>query len=424
MKNIYATLLASASLAMATGAEAQHKGSLHQTTATASVRAITPHNVLRGGGGPANDECDGAVNQDLSIGSTVTFTGDNTGATDSQGADSLGIAQVWETFTLTECANVTIDYCGTAGPFGNAFLAVFVDCPFSGFFQAGTFDQTTCSDGNVSLFYTELPAGQYYYAVMNDPDNGAVGPYTLNVTATSACAPPPPTPANDECGAAIALTPGSSCAGTAFTTAGATETLAPIECADFTSSNALDVFFTFVATSETMSIGVIGYNAADAMVELFDGACGSLNSLGCADATFPGSADETTAEELVQSGLTIGTTYTVRVYDWGHNSADHNFEICVVEGSGSGIGMAENEVNEFNLFPNPGTGVFNLLYSGKSGLANIEVMDVTGRIVYNQQAQVANGSTESLDLTGMSAGNYNVRLTVGGVRTEQRLMVK
>lgn len=29
-----------------------------------------------------------------------------------------------------------------------------------------------------------------------------------------------------------------------------------------------------------------------------------------------------------------------------------------------------------------------------------------------------------MDLTGLSSGNYNVRLTVGGVRTEQRLMVK
>ena len=114
----------------------------------------------------------------------------------------------------------------------------------------------------------------------------------------------------------------------------------------------------------------------------------------------------------------------MRVYDWGHNSPEHNFEICVVEGEGSGIGMDENAASEFSIFPNPGTGVFNLQYAGNNGLANIEVLDVTGRIVYNKQAQVANGSTQSIDLTGMSAGNYNVRLTVGGVRTEQRLMVK
>lgn len=35
-----------------------------------------------------------------------------------------------------------------------------------------------------------------------------------------------------------------------------------------------------------------------------------------------------------------------------------------------------------------------------------------------------NGTNHTLDLTGLSAGNYNVRLTVNGVRTEQRLMVK
>jgi Secretion system C-terminal sorting domain len=427
MKNVYTMLLAGTALALATDAQAQRSSkSGHNATAFETIRPISSQNALRGGGGPPNDECDGAVNQDLAIGGTVTFTGDNTDATDSSGPDSLGIAQTWETFTISECANITIDYCGTAGPFGNAFLAVFTGCPFDGFFSAASFDQTTCPDGNVSLFYTELPAGQYYYAVMRDPDNSAVGPYTINVSAT-ACEPPPPAPANDECEAAIPLTPGTSCVGTPFTTNGATQTLDPIECADFTSANAFDVFFSFTATAETMTIGVIGFNEADAMVELFEGACGSLTSLACADATFPQTIEvdgEVTTEELVQTGLTIGTTYTVRVYDWGHNSPEHNFEICVVEGEGSGIGMEENTVAEFVLFPNPGTGVFNLQYTGQSGLANIEVMDVTGRIVYNEQARVNNGTILDLDLTGMSTGSYNVRLTVGGVRTEQRLMVK
>ena len=425
MKNIYTTLLTGAALVLTTGATAQHatKGALHQVTASQSIRPTTFHSGLRGGGTPPNDDCSGAVNQDLAIGGSVTFTGDNTGATDSQGADSLGIAQVWESFTISDCANLQLSYCGTNPAFGNAFLALFIDCPFSDFVASSSFDQTTCSDGNVTIFYEGVPAGQYYYAVMNDPDNAAVGAYSITVSATACAAGP----ANNECAGAIALTPGTSCVGTPFTTEGATETLDPIECAGFTSANANDVFFTFVATSATMTIGVVGFNEADAMVELFEGDCASLSSIACADSTFPQTPEvdgEVTTEELIQNGLTVGTTYTVRVYDWGHASPEHNFEICVVEGEGSGIGMDENTVNAFSVYPNPGKGVFNLQYTGKNGLANIEVLDVTGRIVYNEQTQVANGGTTTLDFGGFTPGNYNVRLTVSGVRTEQRLMVR
>jgi hypothetical protein len=129
-------------------------------------------------------------------------------------------------------------------------------------------------------------------------------------------------------------------------------------------------------------------------------------------------------ENLNSTALTVGTTYTVRVYDWGHTSPDHNFEICVVEGTGSSIGIAEHQAADFTIYPNPGTGMFNLQYAGLGGKATVEVTDVTGRIIRTKQANVVNGTLLGLDLTGVSPGNYNVRLTVDGVRTEQRLMVK
>ncbi|MBP7515177.1 MAG: T9SS type A sorting domain-containing protein, partial [Flavobacteriales bacterium] len=63
-------------------------------------------------------------------------------------------------------------------------------------------------------------------------------------------------------------------------------------------------------------------------------------------------------------------------------------------------------------------------YIGASGRGTIEVFDVSGRSVYTQQAQLNNGTVRTLDLTGVAPGNYNVRLTMNGVRTEQRLMVR
>lgn len=410
MKNIYSTLLTASALLLAGSAHSQaylksNPGKF------ATVRPVHATSENRGGA-PVNDDCSGATPHDLTIGTDLVITGDNTGGTDAEG---FGFATTWEAFTLSTCANVTISYCGTNPVFGNFALGIG-DCPLTSVIGVST--QEDCGDGNILLTYAEVPAGDWTIPVL--VDTSATGPYTITVSAT-ACAS---APANDDCASATSLTAGTTCVATSFTTAGADQTLDTIPCAGFTSPIARDVFFSFVATSTTMTVGVTGYNAADPVIELFDGSCASLNSLGCADATFPQSADEQTSEELIYDAFTVGQTYFVRVFDWGHASLEHNFDICVVQGSGSGIGMEEYTTSAFSLYPNPGTGVFNLQYSGKNGLANIEVFDVTGRIVYNTQAQVATGSTSSMDLTGLVAGNYNVRLTVGDVRTEQRLMVK
>ena len=220
---------------------------------------------------PANDECAGATPQDLSVGSTITFSGTTVGATDSEG---FGFNTAWESFTITECANVSVDYCGSDPVYQGWVAGLVLDCPVATFLDTNSIAIGECTDGNAGVLYSGLEPGTYYF-VQAAGGSVAPGPYTANVTAVS----------------------------------------------------------------------------------------------------------------------------------------------CI-------IGIEENAAAAWSLFPNPGTGVFNLQYNGKNGLANVEVMDVIGRIVYNQQAQVANGTTQSLDLTGLSAGNYNVRLTVGGARTEQRLMVK
>lgn len=365
---------------------------------------------------PANDLCSGATNQPLSVGNSVSFNGDNTGGLDTE---LLGFGTVWHSFTTTECTNLVLSYCGTTPAFGNAFLNLFSDCPPVTAFGSESFNTTDCPDGNVTIYYENVPAGTYYYGVLTS--DVSTGPYTITVAA-STCVPPP---GNDECVNALPVVSGANCVPAGFTTDNATESLPAIECAGFTSPSSLDVWFSFVATSTDQTIGVAGYNAADAMVELFSGDCSNLVSLGCADATFPLAADETTTEQLIQTGLTVGTTYYVRVYDYAHGSVAHLFEICVTEGSGNNVGVMENDGAEaWSIYPNPSEGLFNLNYTGANAAGNIEVIDVTGRVVYAERTQLANGTTRSIDLKGLSAGTYTVRLTAGTERSEQRLMVK
>lgn len=411
MNKIYTVLMTAAATLCAAGSMAQ-KALPTQPAQFTSFRPAGEVEV-RGGGTPSNDECTGATVQALAVGATLTINGDNTGGTDSEG---IGFATTWEAISLTTCANVQISYCGTNPAFGNFALGIG-DCPISTVITpSGSSD---CPDGNLIINYAEVPAGTWYIPVLVEA--GSEGPYTITVTAT-ACTPPP---FGDDCASPIVLTSSATCNPVDFATAGATQSLAPILCGGFTSDNARDVFFSFVCTNATQTIGVVGFNGADAVVEIFSGTCASLTSLGCADGSFPATGTETTSEQLTQSGLTVGTTYYVRVYDWGHGSDEHLFQICVTEGAGSTIGINENEATlAVNVYPNPSTGLFNVSYNGENGPAAIQVMDVTGRVVYSWYGQMSVNGVHTIDLSGMSAGNYTALFSVNGARSAQRLVVK
>lgn len=130
---------------------------------------------------PPNDNCEDVTPVVLTPGVPVTFYGDNTGA--SNQCPSFPGGHVWEAFTINECADVKLDYCGTSPAFGNAWLNLAIGCPCVSFTSAGVFNTTECGDGNVTIRWAALPAGTYYYPVLLDPAYGAEGPYQINVVA-------------------------------------------------------------------------------------------------------------------------------------------------------------------------------------------------------------------------------------------------
>ncbi len=415
MKNLYTALLAGTAMMIAGSAVAQKAGT--QTKRFTTLHPVHASNELRGGGGPANDECTGATIQTVTIGTDLTINGDNTGGTDTE---AIGFSTTWEAIELADCANLVLSYCGTNPVFGNFALGIG-DCPITSVITPSGSDD--CGDGNIAITYNEVPAGTWYIPVL--VDTSATGPYTITVSST-ACLPPPPPPANDDCAGVVALPVGTWCNFQNFTGAGATQTMDNDSCAGFLGSPEDDVWFSFVATASDLTIAIQGTDDGDgssntgydAIIELYT-TCGSGTPLSCADATLGSEL-----EQIDASALTVGSTYFIRAFDFYDGLwPDHSFGICVTSGT-LNIGMEESEEASFSIFPNPGAGVFNVNYTGHSGLANVEVMDITGRIVSNVQSRVANGTVLNLDLTGVSTGNYNVRLTVNGVRTEQRLMVK
>ncbi|MEW6051124.1 MAG: GEVED domain-containing protein [Candidatus Zixiibacteriota bacterium] len=135
---------------------------------------------------PPNNFCEDVTPVTL----PATFTGDNTGAINQCSIFPDG--HVWHAFTIDKCMDVTLDYCTTSPAFGNAWLNLAMGCPCDSITVAGTFDVTTCGDGNVTIRWSSLMPGTYYYPVLLDPAYGAEGPYTLHVSGdTVKCKPCP-----------------------------------------------------------------------------------------------------------------------------------------------------------------------------------------------------------------------------------------
>ncbi|MBL7910831.1 MAG: gliding motility-associated C-terminal domain-containing protein [Bacteroidia bacterium] len=125
---------------------------------------------------------------------------------------------------------------------------------------------------------------------------------------------------SDNCSLAPALTIGATCsspvAGTSF---GATQSIAGC-----TGNADDDVWYKFTATATSHSVNVTPSAGYDPVIEVFSGTCSTLISLNCVDGGLTGGA-----ESMLLTGLTIGNTYYLRIYDYYAGSGSSTFTTCI-----------------------------------------------------------------------------------------------
>ncbi|MFP4845800.1 T9SS type A sorting domain-containing protein [Winogradskyella sp. PE311] len=135
-------------------------------------------------------------------------------------------------------------------------------------------------------------------------------------------------PSNDECDAAIALTVNPDLDNgtvTAGTTTGAT---ASSQTDDVSGTPNTDVWYSFVATNEEHRVELLNVvNQGGGTSTSTDMGMGVYDSTaGCEALVLTATSDPNT---LNLTGLTIGTTYVVRVYGWFTSIQYNNFDISV-----------------------------------------------------------------------------------------------
>lgn len=358
---------------------------------------------------PANDACSGAVNEDLAVGSTLTFSGDNTGATEDGGT---GFVIVWHAFTTTECANVTINYCVPGSEFTNHLVNLAVQCPD---FVTGVL---TGVNDSCSVTFLSLPAGMYYVPVMVDPTSTPIGPYTIEVSATS-CAP---APSNDVCGSTPVDLAADNSINFSGTTVGATNT------GDFVAGSGLEgqaatVWHEFTTTEcVNLAISYCGTTPKFTGVWIFlSPSCPagddyilatSYDTLACADGN----------ETLLYDALPPGTYHLPVMFDAAEANGPYTIEV-----SATGCGSGVQELNSANVsvYPNPSNGDITIGGADLSGDVNFELTDMTGRVVYQEQKSMNAGQPVTLALNGkLALGTYSLRMTTANGISSRAVMIK
>lgn len=125
---------------------------------------------------------------------------------------------------------------------------------------------------------------------------------------------------SNDCSLATILSVTANCSSpTAGTSAGATQSIPGC-----TGNADDDVWYQFVASSNSHQIVVAANAGYDPVVQLFSGGCASLVSLVCKDDFGDG-----VTETINATGLTIGAVYRLRVYHYLAGSGSGNFTICV-----------------------------------------------------------------------------------------------
>jgi hypothetical protein len=264
---------------------------------------------------PANDECAGAValtvNPDELCGTTTAGTvAFSTASADANSCGGTDDDDVWYSFVATSTVH-TIDLLNITGSVTNMYHSVFTGTCGS----LGT--ALFCSDPNSSTASGLTIGNTYFVRVCTWTATGG-----QNTTFDICIGTPPPPPANDECTGAISLTvnPDNLCGTvTPGTVANSTASSDANSCGGTDDD---DVWYSFVATNTThyISLTNVTGSTTDMYHALFSGTCGSLGAaIDCSD---PNSS--------TQTGLTIGTTYFVRVYSWT-STANQNttFDICI-----------------------------------------------------------------------------------------------
>ena len=131
--------------------------------------------------------CDPPVNDNCVDALPIAVNGESVCATtecSTLDCETNDFAEIWYTFTTTECMDITLAYCGTTTS-GNLLAVLYSGSCCGTPWYYSSYEYLSCPDGLISLQFNALPAGQYWLPIGFLP----AGPFCVQVLG-EACPPP------------------------------------------------------------------------------------------------------------------------------------------------------------------------------------------------------------------------------------------
>ncbi len=90
------------------------------------------------------------------------------------------------------------------------------------------------------------------------------------------------------------------------------------------------------------------------------------------------------------------------------------------------ISTAVNDIDavQVSIFPNPNNGQFAITLQGKGGLAEVDVLEISGKLISHQTVHFNTGSVVNIDLEHVVPGMYFVRVSVNESVIVNRIVVQ
>ena len=217
----------------------------------------------------------------------------------------------WYTFTVTGGPlKVTITAVTTDRNLFLQLISSTSSC--AGLTQIACANDFAGNGGQTETISTTLNNGIYYVKVVNVGSNGNMYLASLCVTID-----------NDVCSGAITLTSNTLCTPTIGSTIGATDNNETGDCT-INTEKAVWYQFTAVSTTHVVTVdGIAGFNPVLGVIS----SCGSTTiptGGACVNATGDGGIETRTL-----TGLTIGQSYKIQLYDANGDLTANGFTICI-----------------------------------------------------------------------------------------------
>jgi hypothetical protein len=120
--------------------------------------------------------------------------------------------------------------------------------------------------------------------------------------------------------------------------------------------------------------------------------------------------------DLANSTLPIFVHSSMEINIGGTPSTNHLVMSSVLPTGTAGI--SSNNSVEFTMFPNPATE--KVSFTGLTGSETVQLVDLAGKVVYSTNSVVSN----SIDVSAIEAGIYNVVVISNGNKTVKKLTVQ